>query len=70
MAKTQEQDDSGVSVRLEGSASEARVIITERCDPANLSVQLLGALLRQHDVEVGKAVEEHLTKIVEAYRAD
>ena len=70
MAKTQEQDDFGVSVRLEGSASEARVIITERCDPANLSVQILGALLRQHDVEVGKAVEERLAKIVEAYRAD
>ena len=70
MAKTQEQDDFGVSVRLEGSASEARVIITERCDPANLSVQLLGGLLRQHDVEVGKAVEERLAKIVEAYRAD
>ncbi len=70
MAKTQEQDDFGVSVRLEGSASEARVIITERCDPANLSVQILGALLRQHDVEVGKAVEERLATIVEAYRAD
>ncbi len=70
MAKTQEQDDFGVSVRLEGSASEAHVIITERCDPANFSVQILGALLRQHDVEVGKAVEERLAKIVEAYRAD
>ena len=70
MAKTQEQDDFGVSVRLEGSASEARVIITERCDPASLSVQILGALLRQHDVEVGEAVEERLAKIVEAYRAE
>ncbi|MCZ6445201.1 MAG: FapA family protein [Planctomycetota bacterium] len=70
MAKTQEQDDFGISVRLEGNAFEARVIITERCDPANLSVQMLAALLRQHDVEVGKAVEERLAKIVEAYRAD
>ena len=70
MAKMQEQDDFGVSVRVEVNASEARVIITERCDPANLSVQMLGALLRQHDVEVGKAVEERLEKLVKAYRTD
>lgn len=70
MAKTQEQDDFGISVRLEGDASAARVIITERCDPATLSVQLLGALLRQHDVEIDKAVEARLEKIIDAYRAD
>ena len=70
MAKTQEQDDFGISVRLEGNASAARVIITERCDPANLSVQMLVALLRLENVEVSKAVEARLEKLVEAYRAD
>ena len=67
MAKTQEQDDFGVSVRLEGSASEARVILTQRCDSANLSVQLLGGLLRQHDAAVGKHVAERLRTMLEGH---
>ncbi|MEE8154149.1 MAG: flagellar assembly protein A, partial [Phycisphaerales bacterium] len=70
MAKMQEQDDFGVSVRVEVNASEARVIVTEPCDPANLSVRLLVALLRLENVEVSKAVEARLEKLVKAYRAD
>ncbi len=70
MAKTPKQDDLGVSVRIDGDAVAARVIISERCDPANVTAQILVALLRQHSVEVGKAVEQRLEEIVEAYRAD
>ncbi len=57
-------------MRVEVNASEARVIVTEPCDPANLSVRLLVALLRLENVEVSKAVEARLEKLVEAYRAD
>ena len=70
MAKTPKQDDLGVNVRIDGDAAAARVIITERCDPTSLSPQILVALLRQHNVEVGKAVEQRVEKIVEAYRVD
>ncbi len=57
-------------MRVEVNASEARVIVTEPCDPANLSVELLVALLRLENVEVSKAVEARLEKLVKAYRAD
>ena len=57
-------------MRLDGDAVAARVIITERCDPANISTQMLVGLLRQHNVEVDKAVEQRVEKIIKAYQAD
>ena len=63
MAKTPKQDDLGVNVRIDGDAVAARVIITERCDPTSLSPQIVVALLRQQNVEVGKPLSNALRRL-------
>lgn len=68
MAKTPNQDDLGVHVRIEGEALAAHLQIASGINPDQLTVDLFATLLRQDGVQLTKKVIEQLEQLLEAYR--
>ena len=68
MAKTPNQDDLGVNVRIEGKALAAHIQIASGTNPDQLTVDLLTILLRQDGVQITKTVLARLEKLIIAYK--